>query len=98
LTPEQLQEADAQLRTGFKVLTALYLDELHGSVGPEKEVRYKSEYVSTRYLMEFRGKELPAPSDRFIVRGVGVMYSLPRAYVQVTPVAVNVGDEADTPL
>lgn len=92
LAPAQLQAAEAELRAGFQALTALYFDDLRGKLGPGKDVTYKSDFVTPRFVIEWKGKEVPGPGDRVVLRAVGAMLSLPRDAVQVA-VARPAGQE-----
>jgi hypothetical protein len=88
LAPEQLQALQAELRTGFQTLTALYLDDLHGKAEPVRSVKFKSVYMSPRFTFELVGQELPGPADRRVVRlvlrnGGAITYSFPQAAVEV---------------
>lgn len=87
LTPAQLRDLEAQLRAGFQAVTALYLEELHGTASRIGEVKFKSEFVTPRVQIEFTAEELSGPADRLVARVALTTYSLPRSGVLVPSVA-----------
>lgn len=84
LSSEELVKMNQALSEGYSALIALYEQDRRQELAALKTVRFKSDFVSPRFMLEFGGEQLVSTSDRFNVRAVNAVYSLPADGVEIT--------------
>lgn len=83
LSQEEFSLLNSGLEKGFDELAQIYAGESNAKLDLEPTITFVSSFVNPMYEAELIGSLVSSRNDRFNIRTVGAIYSLPKGFVKV---------------